>query len=56
MSIQAKLRTIERKIKAMKLDSRVHFFINEKEYQEAFKKGRIGENDVCFIDDVPEKE
>lgn len=56
MSIHAKLRTIEKKIKAMKLDSKVHFYSNEKEYQEAFKIGRIGENDVCFIDDVPKED
>lgn len=53
MSLHARLRQLENKVAARKLDTVVRFFDSEEEYQEALEANRIGVNDVSFIEDVP---
>lgn len=52
MDLRTQLRSIEKKVAGRMLDSKVHFFDNETEFDKSSKCSLIGENDICFIDDI----
>lgn len=52
MTTPNRIKNIQKRVKEMTLDSRVHFFDSTEEYEEAFNGGRIKANDVCIIDDI----
>ena len=54
MSIQMRLKTIEKNMAARHLNSKIHLFDSHEECDQARKNNLIGENDICIIDDIPD--
>ena len=52
MNIASQIRAIENRLKDMRPNAKVHFFIGHEEYEAACKEKDIKEGDVVFIDDI----
>lgn len=56
MDIEAKVKHVEKKIREQKLESKVNMFDSRLEFDQAVKRGDLGENDVNIIDNIPKSD
>lgn len=53
-SIKSRVERMEKAAESLNLKSRVKFFSSYDEYKQALQRESIRENDICFIENVPE--
>ncbi|AQU78313.1 hypothetical protein [Planococcus faecalis] len=52
MTTFRQIKAIQERVRGLALNSKVYFFDSSEEYEEAVEAGRIGDSDVCIIDDI----
>lgn len=55
-NLLAAAKQIEKRLRSRKIGSKVLFFDSHEAYQEAVMNGEIHNEDICFINDVPDED